>query len=510
MRWLSREICAPNAATDWHASRRGEACGLLTLRRMTFTTALEPSHRTLDLKPERKARARSIVIVGGGFAGATLAYHLLTRRQPPLVTLIERGQHVGRGIAYATEQPALRLNVPASRMSLDPARPNDFVEFAGAQAEPDAFLSRAVYGRYVESRLANARRMHPTRLRVVRAAAVAIEGDSSVRLEDGRRLQADRVVLATGLAARASHCRWPHDPRVIDAWDERAVSALSRPRPRPHPLPRHDRVLVLGSGLSALDVIGLLDSAGHQGDVVVLSRHGLLPRPHAERGGRFALPAALGPAPKELLRLCAWMRAVVRAAEAAGHPWQHAIDALRPQLSELWCGLSARDRLRFVRRVRPYWEVLRHRAPTDALARLEARRRAGSLTVVAGELLHCSAEPEALAVELRLRATGAHSAPERVVQRFSHVMRCTGPALELDLPRSPLLAALIHDGRARHDCARLDIATGPHGQLIEASGLPSERLFALGQLCRASRWETTSVPEIVCDAVALAELLSAA
>lgn len=106
--------------------------------------------------------------------------------------------------------------------------------------------------------------------------------------------------------------------------------------------------------------------------------------------------------------------------------------------------------------------------------------------------------------------TGAEGSSARVVQRFSHVMRCTGPALELDLPRSPLLAALIHDGRARHDCARLGIATGPHGQLIEASGLPSERLFALGQLCRASRWETTSVPEIVCDAVALAELLSAA
>lgn len=164
-------------------------------------------------------------------------------------------------------------------------------------------------------------------------------------------------------------------------------------------------------------------------------------------------------------------------------------------------------RSRFVRRVRPYWEVLRHRAPADALARLEARRKVGALSVIAGELLHCSAEPEALAVELQLRAIGAR---QSVVQRFSHVVRCTGPALELDLPRSPLMAALIRDGRARHDCARLGIATGLHGQLIEASGRPSERLFALGQLCRASRWETTSVPEIVRDAVALAALFSAA
>lgn len=468
---------------------------------MELTTALEANRRTLDLEPEVQPRSRSIVIVGGGFAGAALAYHLMAKREPPLVTLVERGERVGRGIAYGTEQPALRLNVPASRMSLDPARPNDFVEFAGAQAQPDAFLPRAVYGRYVESRLATAHLKHPTRLRIVRAAAVAIERDASVRLDDGSMLQADRVVLATGLAARASHCRWPHDPRVIDAWDERAVAAL----------PRRGRVLVLGSGLSALDVIGLLESAGHQGELVVLSRHGLLPRPHAERGGRFAIPAALGPAPKELLPLCAWVRATVRSAEAAGHPWQHAIDALRPRLSQLWCGLSARDRLRFVRRVRPFWEVLRHRAPADALARLEAHCSRGTVSVIAGELLHCRAEPEALAVELQLRASGARpAARQRVVQRFTHVVRCTGPALELDLPRLPLMAALLRDGRASHDCARLGVATGPHGQLIEACGHPSERLFALGQLCRASRWETTSVPEIVRDAVALAELFDAA
>ena len=41
-------------------------------------------------------------------------------------------------------------------MSIDPAKPDDFVSFAKAQGDPDAFLSRALYGRYVCARLARA------------------------------------------------------------------------------------------------------------------------------------------------------------------------------------------------------------------------------------------------------------------------------------------------------------------------------------------------------------------
>jgi len=443
----------------------------------------------------------SIVIVGGGFAGAALAYHLLRHAGiTPTVTIIERGAQLGRGIAYGVQDPSLCLNVPAARMSLDPGRPSDFLEFARTKAgfssaAPHAFLPRALYGEYVETRLTQATERCPGYLRVIRGEAVAIE-DGAVRLSDGRVIAADQIVLATGIDAMRDNVALPDDPRIIDAWDEAACKSAAM---------SGGRSLLLGSGLSALDVLMLFEAAplAPPAKLLVLSRHGLLPRPHAAvSGGSFSIPAELGPAPRSLRALVRWGRAVVTAASAVGASWQQALDALRPQLSDLWQGLSPRDRTRFVRLVRPYWEVLRHRAPAEVLARIEARRARNELEVLAGSVLECRARP--LALELTLRLRGGEIRRERV----QTLVRCLGPALGRPHAQSPLIASMCSAGLASIDPAGLGIATAEHGRLIDVNGRPSEHLFAIGQLCRASRWETTSVPEIVRDAVAIAAIIS--
>lgn len=115
---------------------------------------------------------------------------------------------------------------------------------------------------------------------------------------------------------------------------------------------------------------------------------------------------------------------------------------------------------------------------------------------------HLLAEPDALRVVLRYRNGTLRE------EQFSAIVRCLGPSLDVaDAP--PLMASLLRDGHARVCTTRLGIATGDCGRVIDAAGRPSEHVFALGQLCRASRWETTSAHDIVRDAVALAELLCA-
>jgi uncharacterized NAD(P)/FAD-binding protein YdhS len=439
----------------------------------------------------QNARLRSLVIIGGGFAGAALAYHVLRHASPVRVTIIERNEQLGRGLAYAADHPSLRLNVPAARMSLDPERPDDFVQFAGCEATPQDFLPRRQYGAYIDARLAQVRSAYPDRVQVVRGAAVALD-EREVQLADGRCFAADRFVIATGLAAQSGGM-WPDDTRIVDAWNERACERKAQA----------GRILLVGSGLSAIDALQLLHAGGHCDEIVMLSRHGLLPRPHAAHGCKFQWPEQLGPAPARLGALLRWGRAAVREAERAGCSWQHVLDALRPQLPQLWQQLSVADRARFVRLVRPYWEVLRHRAPPEALAMIEAMQAQGQLRVLAGRALACEAHSGGLDVTLRSRGG------EVCVERFAGVVRCQGGSLELDLQSSPLMAALVRGGLARIDATKLGIVTAEHGRIVDAAGHPSQHLFALGQPCRASRWETTSVPEIVRDARALAQLFAA-
>jgi uncharacterized NAD(P)/FAD-binding protein YdhS len=428
---------------------------------------------------------RTIAIVGGGFAGVAVAYHLLRTGPSDLrVTIVESGPWLGRGVAYALESPLLRLNVPAARMSLDPDAPDDFVAYANASDDPNAFLPRSVYGAYVEDRLASVIRESPAKLRVIRGRAIAID-DRSLILEDGRRVPAERIVLASGHARAASA---DEDPRLIDGWDECALAGV----------PSDARVLVIGSGLTALDVLAVLDARGHRGAIDVVSRHGLLPRAHVSPAALATIPDACGPAPSRLVELLAWGRAVVREAERAGEPWQHAIDAIRPLVPELWRRLSPADRARFVRSVRAYWDVLRHRAPADVLERVGERVRDGAVTVRAGTVLGC--EPAADGVAVAIRRGGAI---ERA--RYDAVVRCTGPAIR---GADALSASLVRERRAKADPAGLGIVTSPDGRVVDPAGRKSDRLFAIGAPARASRGESTSVPEIARAAGALARTLT--
>jgi uncharacterized NAD(P)/FAD-binding protein YdhS len=433
---------------------------------------------------------RNVVVIGGGLSGAAVAYHLLRRGDSDLrIALVERGPLLGRGVAYGVDSEVYRLNVPASKMSLDPERPTDFVGFAGAEADPSAYLPRAKYGAYVSARFADAVREGRPKLRVVRGEAVAVDA-RSVHLADGTALPADVVVLATGIAPRLSPSALPDDPRVLDAWDECAVAAL----------PRDGDVLVLGAGLTALDVVAMLDAHGFRGRATILSRRGLLPRPHLVAPGVPAplSRAAADAAPRDLRGLIRWTRAHVQERVAGGEAWQLAVDALRPHVSRLYRGLPPEDRARFVRKVRPYWDVIRHRAPADALARVDAWRAEDRLEVLAGRVASCVAGPHALEVELDLLG-----GPRRA-RRFDRIVRCIGPALERCEVDAPLVHSLIAGGIAAADPAGLGIVTDEEGCVVGPAGAASDRIFALGALRRASSWETTAVPDIAAHAHTLA------
>ncbi len=450
----------------------------------------------LPIDAPSKREGREVVVVGGGFSGIAMALHLLKRGDSELrVTLVERGPWLGRGVAYGVDSEIFRLNVPASRMSIDPEDPGDFVRWAGAESTPDAFLQRSRYGAYVVARFGEAIRAAKAKLRLVRAEAVGVE-DARVRLADGRRLPAaEAIVLATGISPRVAPSELPDDPRIVDAWDECALATL----------PRAGNVLILGSGLSAIDVTTLLKAHGFQGTVTILSRRGLLPRPHlAELGvARSRSDRAIDDAPRSLRALLRWGRAFVADVERRGEPWQHAIDALHPHVTQLWRGLRPGDRARFVRTVRPYWDVLRHRAPFEAHALIERWRADGRLEIVAGSIAGCEPAPSALHVLLRL--AGGATRP----MRFDAIVRCIGPALGRSEADTPLVQALIASGRAAPDPAGLGIVTDEHGRVVDDEGRPSDRLLALGALRRASSWETTAVPDISVHAAALAKRIVA-
>lgn len=452
-----------------------------------------------DSPPPPPRRPR-VAILGGGFCGAAAAFHLARDLGAGVeILVVEPRPGLGAGLAYGTEDPAHRINVPSSKMTLVSADLGHFDAWLDGPAAPpldpeavsgpDRFPQRRLFGAYVADCLRPwieagvVRHLRDQAVAVDLAVDLAVDG-GVVTLAGGDRIAADLLVLAL------THPR-PETPGALAPLtgspglvaDPYAPDALAGVAPGA-------RVLVVGSGLTCADVIASLDGRGHRGPIVTLSRHGLRSRGHAPRPQETLADFAHPPA-RTAGGLVAAIRAALRADAAAGLTWHAALDLVRSQGPAIWAALDAPARSRVVRHLRTLWDVHRFRVAPQVEAVLDRLTAEGRLTSLAGRLTGARVTPEGLAVSWRPR--GAARGTKAV---FDAVVVTTGPAHGRVLADNPVLASLAAAGRLRPDPLGLGIDTDPEGRPIGADGRGDPRILVCGPLARASVGELMGVPEV--------------
>ena len=410
-----------------------------------------------------------------------LAVNLL-RHDGPRATLIERRPQAGLGVAYSAAHPDHRLNVRAGNMSALPDDPGHFQRWLATHhpEHADGFAPRLIYGTYLSELLAESAARSNGRLTIVRANATALsvtDAGTIVRLDDGTDIASDAVVLATGnLPPHTPHGVDPEtlgpDRYAADPWASDVADGLSD----------DDTVLLLGGGLTMVDVALLLYARGFRGRIIALSRRGLLPRTHGD-----VVPAPLAERP--LGPMSALLRQVRTAARTAG--WRAAVDALRPHTQSLWRGTDPADRARFLRHLRPWWDVHRHRLAPQVAERIATLRAEGRLTIVAGRL--DAITPDGTGTRLEYRPRGSDTI---VTEHIRRIVNCTGPLGDIGRTTEPLLRGLREQGLIRPDPLRIGIDVDPQSATLAADGTASDRLFAIGPMTRGTFWEIVAVPDI--------------
>jgi len=424
----------------------------------------------------------TVAVIGAGASGTLQALHL--HRGGAEVTLIDRGPAPGRGVAYATRRPEHLLNVPARRMSAFSDDPGHFERWFGALTGggPEDFAPRMLYGDYLTGLLAEAG------IAPVRGEAVDVE-DGRIRLADGRALEADSVVLApgnfrpatpAGIDPAALGSRWIDDP-----WAGDLAEGLGE----------GDVLLLIGTGLTAVDVALTLDATGFCGRIVALSRRGLAPRSH---GLREPMVAPSG----DLTSHCVAMLRRVRA-RSGEIGWLGAVHELRAVTQALWQGASLEERGRFLRHLRAWWDVHRHKVAPAVGATIEAMQAKARLAVAAGRLV--SAEAGDGGAIVRFRARGRD---EIESLRVARIVNCTGPEVDILRAGEPLLDALVAAGRIRPDALRIGIDVDLDCRAIGAGGSPSDRLSVIGPITRGAFWESVAIPDIRVQAERVAARLT--
>ncbi|MEA3065048.1 MAG: hypothetical protein QOJ27_1494, partial [Sphingomonadales bacterium] len=228
------------------------------------------------------------------------------------------------------------------------------------------------------------------------------------------------------------------------------------------------------------------DEAGLGGRITAVSRRGLVPRPHVSP-----------PAPPLEREPPARLGALVREIRTSG-PWRAAVDGLRPHSASLWQGLNEAEQRRFLRHLRPWWDVHRHRIAPEVAARIGRLRESGRLEVQAGRIVRVE---EGGAVTIARRGGG------ELGRRFAAAINCTGPEGDIGRVGDPLIKALLASKRARPDRLGLGLEVDS-GSRVVGEG-PSPALYALGPLTRGTFWEIVAVPDIRGQAAGVARAIAA-
>lgn len=449
---------------------------------------------------------QTIGVVGGGCSGALLALQLAGRveRGPRRIVVIDSSPRPWRGVAYSTWSPSHLLNVPAGRMSAHADRPGHFVEWARARVPGvtgASFVPRGLYGDYLAEVLATAQTEAPqgssiTRIhgRVVSLHRPLGATTTELRLADGSHVEVDTVVLAMGNLAPAT------PPFALREGFHRSRRYVGDPWGTPWRETGDGSVLLLGTGLTAVDVALQLDDMGFTGTIQAISRHGLLPRGH--RSGLAPQSSAWSPAAsRNTIRT---ILAELRASTDGREDWRPAVDALRDHAGEVWRRLPDAERRRFLRHAARVWEVHRHRLAPSVGERLAALVEQGRLQVLAGAVDECREGPAGVDVVVRRRGPRGGS----LTLTVDRVINCMGPQQRLAEAGDPLLDSLFASGAGRPGAHGLGVDVDADGAVVDADGRSSRTLWAIGPLRRGTEWETTAVREIRLQAAALAARLA--
>jgi uncharacterized NAD(P)/FAD-binding protein YdhS len=455
---------------------------------------------------------KKVAIVGGGFSGTMAAVNLARLSDQPVeIVLINHRYPLGRGVAYGTKHPEHVLNVAARNMSAVPDHPQHFMDWLRTRVEyadlpepqlRETFVPRRIYGDYLKGLLLNYLHPlddhHPSGITVIEEEATDIavtNGQTAqVFLRNGETLSVDRVLLATGNQPPAPigfpGRPFTHPAYCSDPWQD-----------WPMKIPKPDRdIIVLGTGLTMVDVFLTLTSRNWPGNLIAISRNGMIPQSHF-RGIEY--PDFLPAEPEELPldQLVALLEDHCERLRRLGENPGLLVDRLRPFTQRIWQRFTIAEKKEFLGKFAPRWNVIRHRIAQPIHQRLTEAITEGQVRIIKGNILGLAERGELVEV-----AYETPKGEDRAIQG-GLVINCTGPCAGFSGTDVPLFQNLLKRGLIRPDELDMGIDVGAEFAVIDREGRHSECLFAIGPLMKGTLWETTAVPELRGQAMRVAQIM---
>lgn len=436
------------------------------------------------------ASPKRLLIIGGGVAGKEVGTYLGHNAHEPIEIIeIEReAQRAFGGYAFQGFPASESTNLAMRKMYLgddpseilrwlrDPACRAEWpIEHQSRELDPDQPFPRVLMKHYVEWRRRQVRNPYASYQSLTgEAVRVSMTGTGGIRvhLEDGRSIEGDRLVLATGspsvkvpayLAPVAHHPRVIVDPLIRDGHERRAQ------------IPHTARVLVLGTGLTGDEQAKILLELGLT-DITMISREGRRHYTYPKQQHNKMLKLSVCPTLPWDAPTAEAFNASLEAFYAPylneGYSPEDILEAIRPWWGEIRerLGGSAQVAELLFRFKRPLathsigtsWEV------GEVVRAAEAR---GELRVIGASIREVVEEGQAL----RVYYTPMNEGGAETSERFDYIINAVGR----NIIQHRVWENLLKDGYAiKH--AGIGVQVDERGALVDVSGYASPAIFAVG------------------------------
>lgn len=416
----------------------------------------------------------NILLIGLGATGTLVLKQLSSQTEHSVWAVESHRDQLFRGVAYAQKFNRCPLNVQAKSMAMIGESDLDFVQWLQRKRHPygaDDFVPRSIYGDYLEEWGLQVVNSMGSRFNLVVSTVSDLKPTKSgvYAVIDGLTHVFDCVILATGNQQPA---RLPGVAKTVPGYFQSSWDIDW------NTFPQNGKVVVVGSGLSAIDVLIEANGRGFKGEFLVVSRHGRWPTTFSIAPISHDLE---WPEDRSLNSIMRWFAVNYK----LGVPVESMVHLLRTHFQMLWKGWTYAEQDFFLKRLKHRWDALRHRIPPESASLLKWYKATKRLRVIPGEIDDVEYHQGQLRVLIK-RKNGTLA-----VQTAFAMVNATGPAVK---PSGAWLRWLEQGWLTWHPNGLGPQLHGLHP--VSKQGEVHQRIFVVGPPQRAELWETTAIREI--------------
>ena len=475
-----------------------------------------------------------ILIIGGGANGVAafvqLVSELIVRglHQNLILSVVERHNVIGEGLAFGTKQPGHLLNTQSGMMGIHPYEPGHYSNWLTANKHlvpedeikqyedpEDSYTTRRLYSVYLQECFATyltVAEQHGIEVNWVNGEATDVQVSPQgyrVIIDGAGSLACDVVILAPGTPRPNNYAELDSVEKYIDfPWPSNRLLSI----------PQDATVGILGTSLSAIDAVMTLVDNNHAGKISLVSPDGLLPRVQPRKESDYACTyltlstlhairrkALRSPTVFELFRVfrdevhhyfgreVCWQNLKrknkraqslldqdIAAAEQGGDGVLNVVYATRDISETVWSWLSIEEKLRFRRWLGIDWQTTRHAMPMHNARRLRHLFLLDQLAVYSQ------------LTEVRYDEGVFHSIVGTETITTEYLINATGPGNRVDEMKSTLINNLSNSGLIESYPAG-GIRINTDTMQVVSSRCRTEGLYAIGHLANGMLIDSNAV-----------------